>query len=151
MGKESNCDSLPAAGPPALDINSPHLLFLLPVLVFSPTTSQACRQAIAKGNSNAPAALQVLLIMAEELGKFIPYVGGPAHAHALLTPLEALSMVGARFPADAATEAPHSNVFAAETVSDSWWQRRLASSCEDGSSSSIEAHRVFSHASACAH
>ena len=33
---------------------------------------------------------QVLLAMADELGKFVPYVGGPAHAHTLLVPLETL-------------------------------------------------------------
>ena len=31
--------------------------------------------------------------MAEELGKFVPYVGGPSQAHTLLVPLEALSTV----------------------------------------------------------
>lgn len=36
---------------------------------------------------------EVLLAMAEELGKFVPYVGGPAHAHTLLQPLEQLSQV----------------------------------------------------------
>ena len=36
---------------------------------------------------------QVLLAMAEELGKFVPYVGGPPHAHTLLVPLETLSTV----------------------------------------------------------
>lgn len=29
--------------------------------------------------------------MADELGRFVPYVGGPAHAHTLLVPLETLS------------------------------------------------------------
>ena len=36
---------------------------------------------------------QVLLAMAEELGKFVPYVGGPSQAHTLLVPLETLSTV----------------------------------------------------------
>ena len=31
--------------------------------------------------------------MAEELGKFVPYVGGPGQAHTLLVPLETLSTV----------------------------------------------------------
>ena len=31
--------------------------------------------------------------MAEELGKFVPYVGGPSQAHTLLVPLETLSTV----------------------------------------------------------
>ena len=36
---------------------------------------------------------QVLLAMAEELGKFVSYVGGPSQAHTLLVPLETLSTV----------------------------------------------------------
>ena len=35
----------------------------------------------------------VLLALAEELGNFIEYVGGPAHATSLLTPLETLAAV----------------------------------------------------------
>ena len=33
---------------------------------------------------------EVLLAMAEELGNFVPYVGGPDYAHTLLVPLETL-------------------------------------------------------------
>ena len=33
---------------------------------------------------------EVLLAMAEELGNFVPYVGGPEYAHTLLVPLETL-------------------------------------------------------------
>lgn len=36
---------------------------------------------------------EVLLAMAEELGNFVPYVGGPPYAHFLLPPLENLSQV----------------------------------------------------------
>lgn len=36
---------------------------------------------------------EVLLSMAEELGCFIPFVGGVEHAHVLLTPLETLCTV----------------------------------------------------------
>ncbi len=50
--------------------------------------------------------------MAEELGKFIPMVGGPAHAHVLLTPLEALSMVEETVVRDKAVESI--NLVAAE-------------------------------------
>ncbi len=57
-------------------------------------------------------AQQVLLIMAEELGKFLPMVGGPAHAHVLLTPLEALSMVEETVVRDKAVESI--NIVAAE-------------------------------------
>jgi serine/threonine-protein phosphatase 2A regulatory subunit A len=36
---------------------------------------------------------EVLLVIAEELGKFVEVVGGPAHAHLLLSPLESLATV----------------------------------------------------------
>ena len=36
---------------------------------------------------------EVLLAMAEQLGNFVPFVGGPAHAHCLLPPLETLAGV----------------------------------------------------------
>jgi serine/threonine-protein phosphatase 2A regulatory subunit A len=50
--------------------------------------------------------------MAEELGKFIPLVGGPAHGHVLLMPLEALSMVEETVVRDKAVESI--NLIAAE-------------------------------------
>lgn len=42
--------------------------------------------------------------MAEELGKFVPLVGGPQHAAVLLAPLEALSMVEETVVRDKAVE-----------------------------------------------
>lgn len=36
---------------------------------------------------------EVLLVIAEELGNFVEVVGGPAHAHLLLNPLESLATV----------------------------------------------------------
>ena len=50
--------------------------------------------------------------MAEELGKFIPLVGGPSHGHVLLMPLEALSMVEETVVRDKAVESI--NIIAAE-------------------------------------
>lgn len=47
---------------------------------------------------------EVLLAMAEELGKFVPYVGGPAYAHHLLPPLENLSQVEETVVRDKAVE-----------------------------------------------
>lgn len=47
---------------------------------------------------------EVLLAMAEELGKFVPYVGGPAYAHTLLQPLEQLSQVEETVVRDKAVE-----------------------------------------------
>uniref|UniRef100_A0A060TI29 ARAD1D35772p n=1 Tax=Blastobotrys adeninivorans TaxID=409370 RepID=A0A060TI29_BLAAD len=36
---------------------------------------------------------EVLAVLAEELGAFVPYVGGPQYAHILISPLEALASV----------------------------------------------------------
>ena len=36
---------------------------------------------------------EVLLAMADELGSFVPYVGGPCYGHYLLPPLEGLAIV----------------------------------------------------------
>lgn len=47
---------------------------------------------------------EVLLAMAEELGKFVPYVGGPAYAHTILQPLEQLSQVEETVVRDKAVE-----------------------------------------------
>jgi serine/threonine-protein phosphatase 2A regulatory subunit A len=47
---------------------------------------------------------EVLLAMAEELGKFVPYVGGPPHGHTLLQPLEQLSQVEETVVRDKAVE-----------------------------------------------
>ncbi|KAJ8445358.1 hypothetical protein Cgig2_010716 [Carnegiea gigantea] len=47
---------------------------------------------------------EVLLAMAEELGVFIPYVGGVEHAHVLLTPLETLCTVEETCVRDKAVE-----------------------------------------------
>jgi len=48
---------------------------------------------------------EVLLAMAEELGKFVPYVGGSQHAHCLLAPLENLVQVEETVVRDKAVEA----------------------------------------------
>jgi serine/threonine-protein phosphatase 2A regulatory subunit A len=47
---------------------------------------------------------EVLLAMAEELGSFIPYVGGQDHAHVLLAPLETLCTVEETVVRDKAVE-----------------------------------------------
>lgn len=47
---------------------------------------------------------EVLLAMAEELGIFIPYVGGVQHAHVLLPPLETLCTVEETCVRDKAVE-----------------------------------------------
>lgn len=60
----------------------------------------------------------MLLALAEELGKFVPYVGGPAYAHVLLNPLESLSAVeetvvrekAVQSLADVGSELPESSI-----------------------------------------
>lgn len=47
---------------------------------------------------------EVLLAMAEELGKFVPYVGGPSFGYTLLQPLEQLSQVEETVVRDKAVE-----------------------------------------------
>jgi len=47
---------------------------------------------------------EVLLAIAEELGQFVAYVGGPDHAHVLLIPLETLSTVEETVVRDRAVE-----------------------------------------------
>lgn len=51
------------------------------------------RELIPFLNDNCDDEDEVLLAMAEELGEFVPLVGGPSHAHILLMPLEALATV----------------------------------------------------------
>lgn len=47
---------------------------------------------------------EVLLAMAEELGNFVQYVGGPSYGHTLLVPLETLSVVEETVVRDKAVE-----------------------------------------------
>lgn len=47
---------------------------------------------------------EVLLVVAEELGKFVPLVGGPTYAHFILPPLEALASVDETVVRDKAAE-----------------------------------------------
>lgn len=47
---------------------------------------------------------EVLLAMAEELGSFVKYVGGPAYGHYLLPPLEGLAIVEETVVRDKAVE-----------------------------------------------
>ena len=47
---------------------------------------------------------EVLLAMAEELGSFVPYVGGPSYGHYLLQPLEGLAIVEETVVRDKAVE-----------------------------------------------
>lgn len=47
---------------------------------------------------------EVLLAMAEELGSFVSYVGGPSYGHYLLPPLEGLAIVEETVVRDRAVE-----------------------------------------------
>ena len=49
---------------------------------------------------------EVLLALAEELGNFVAYVGGAAHANALLPPLETLATVEETVVRDQARTSP---------------------------------------------
>lgn len=60
---------------------------------------------------------EVLSALAEELGDFVPFVGGPAHAHCLLGPLEGVSQVEETVVRDAAVAAL-AKVGAASTPAD---------------------------------
>lgn len=51
------------------------------------------RELIPFLNDNSDDEDEVLLVMAEELGKFVALVGGPQYAHYLLLPLETLATV----------------------------------------------------------
>lgn len=62
------------------------------------------RELIPFLNENSDDEDEVLLVMAEELGKFVPLVGGPEHAHFLLLPLETLATVDETVVRDRAVE-----------------------------------------------
>ncbi|KAK9448248.1 armadillo-type protein [Limtongia smithiae] len=47
---------------------------------------------------------EVLTVLAEELGKFVPYVGGPQYANVLLTPLESFAGVEERLVREKAVD-----------------------------------------------
>ena len=51
------------------------------------------RELIPFVNESVDDEDEILLALAEELGEFVPLVGGPQHAHFLLPPLEALATV----------------------------------------------------------
>ena len=62
------------------------------------------RELIPFLNENSDDEDEVLLVMAEELGKFVPLVGGPEYAHFLLLPLETLATVDETVVRDRAVE-----------------------------------------------
>jgi serine/threonine-protein phosphatase 2A regulatory subunit A len=65
----------------------------LPVISKALGTERTRLELIPYLNDSIDDEDEVLLAMAEELGKFVPYVGGPHHATCLLVPLESLCNV----------------------------------------------------------
>ena len=65
---------------------------------------------------------QVLIALADELGNFVEYVGGPPHAATLLQPLELLSTVEETLVRDKAVESLR-KACPAPTASAPWHQR----------------------------
>ena len=67
---------------------------------------------------------QVLIALADELGNFVEYVGGPPHAATLLQPLELLSTVEETLVRDKAVESLR-KACPAPTASAPWHQRAM--------------------------
>jgi len=74
----------------ALRLNSVKRLSTIALALGEERTRKELIPFLADSNDDED---EVLLAMAEELGRFVPYVGGPAYAHTLLAPLETLSSV----------------------------------------------------------
>ena len=74
----------------------------------SHTVHGACRPCAHRVLTTLPRRCarcpQVLIALADELGNFVEYVGGPPHAAALLQPLELLSTVEETLVRDKAVE-----------------------------------------------
>ena len=96
-GGQGRLPSLPSA--PYAAAHPPTLL--APAAPYAPT----CLPSLAAGEERTRRELipfvnesvddedEILLALAEELGEFVPLVGGAQHAHFLLAPLEALATV----------------------------------------------------------
>lgn len=57
------------------------------------TTSCTCVPGLTRRTESVEDEDEVLTALSEELGKFVEYVGGPEHAHVLLSPLENLAAI----------------------------------------------------------
>ncbi len=71
----------------ALRLNSVRRLSTIALALGEERTRSELIPFVSESNDDED---EVLLSLAEELGKFAPYVGGPEHAHVLLGPLEDL-------------------------------------------------------------
>ena len=74
----------------ALRLNSVHRLATIALALGEERTRKELLPFLNDNNDDED---EVLLAVAEQLGGFVPLVGGPAHAFTLLTPLETLSTV----------------------------------------------------------
>ena len=74
----------------ALRLNSVRRLSTIALALGEERTRSELIPFISESNDDED---EVLLSLAEELGKFVPYVGGPDHAQVLLAPLEDLCCV----------------------------------------------------------
>ena len=71
----------------ALRLNSVRRLSTIALALGEERTRSELIPFVSESNDDED---EVLLSLAEELGKFVPYVGGPEHAQVLLGPLEDL-------------------------------------------------------------
>ncbi len=74
----------------ALRLNSVRRLSTIALALGEERTRRELIPFVSESNDDED---EVLLALAEELGRFIPYVGGPEYGHILLTPLENLCSV----------------------------------------------------------
>ena len=74
----------------ALRLNSVRRLSTIALALGEERTRRELIPFVSESNDDED---EVLLALAEELGRFIPFVGGPEYGHILLTPLENLCSV----------------------------------------------------------
>ncbi len=74
----------------ALRLNSVRRLSTIALALGEERTRSELIPFISESNDDED---EVLLALAEELGHFLPFVGGPEHGHVLLSPLENLCSV----------------------------------------------------------
>jgi serine/threonine-protein phosphatase 2A regulatory subunit A len=85
----------------ALRLNSVKRLSTIALALGEERTRQELIPFVGESNDDDE---EVLLAMAEELGKFVQYVGGPTYAYTLLPPLEQLCSVEETVVRDKAVE-----------------------------------------------
>jgi hypothetical protein len=71
----------------------------------SPLTSARWSKTLTWDTDSVEDEDEVLTALAEELGNFVEYVGGPEHGHVLLAPLENLAAIEEPLVRDKASRA----------------------------------------------